>query len=61
MPNFFLCLPLISPIIAIDPTIDMGKTLINVTGSMVNAIVVDKSLNKMDLDKFKDLSAGTKE
>lgn len=53
--------PLISPILAIDPIIDMGRTLLNVTGSMVNAIVVDKSLNQIDMNKFKDLSSELKE
>lgn len=53
--------PLISPILAIDPIIDMGRTLLNVTGSMVNAIVVDKSLNQIDMNKFKDLTSELKE
>lgn len=44
----------ISPILAIDPVIDMGRTLINVTGSMVNTIVVDRRLGQMDMEKFKD-------
>lgn len=53
--------PVVSPILAIDPIIDMGRTLINVTGSMVNAIIVDRSLNQMDIKKFKDISAGKKQ
>lgn len=48
----------ISPVLAIDPIIDMGRTLINVTGSMTNAIIVDRTLNQMDMKHFKDLSAG---
>lgn len=48
--------PVISPILAIDPIIDMGRTLINVTGSMVNAIVVDRALGQMDMEQFKDMS-----
>lgn len=53
--------PMISPILAVDPIIDMGRTLLNVTGSMVNALVVDKSLNQLDINKFKDLSTELKE
>lgn len=48
----------ISPILAIDPIIDMGRTLINVTGSMTNAIIVDRTLDQMNMEHFKDLSAG---
>ena len=29
----------ISPVLAIDPIIDMGRTMLNVSGSMTNAIV----------------------
>lgn len=32
----------ISPILAIDPLIDMGRTCLNVSGSLTNALVVDK-------------------
>lgn len=48
----------ISPVLAIDPIIDMGRTLINVTGSMTNAIIVDRTLDQMNMEHFKDLSAG---
>lgn len=48
--------PVVSPILAIDPIIDMGRTLLNVTGSMVNAIVVDRTLGQMDMERFKDMS-----
>ena len=50
--------PAISPILAIDPIIDMGRTLINVTGSMTNAIMVDRTLGQMDMEYFKDMSVG---
>ena len=43
----------VSPILAIDPIIDMGRTLINVTGSMVNAIIVDRTLGQMDMEHFR--------
>ncbi|MGL4382195.1 MAG: cation:dicarboxylate symporter family transporter, partial [Bacilli bacterium] len=43
----------ISPILAIDPLIDMGRTLINVTGGLTNAMVVDKQLKQMDMEAYK--------
>lgn len=51
--------PAISPILAIDPIVDMGRTLINVTGSITNAIIVDRTLGQMDMEHFKDMEAGT--
>lgn len=48
--------PLISPILAIDPIIDMGRTLINVTGALTNAMIVDKTLGQVDMNKFRDMS-----
>lgn len=48
--------PLISPILAIDPLIDMGRTLLNVTGSMVNAIMVDKSLGLFNQGMYDDMN-----
>lgn len=48
--------PLVSPILAIDPIIDMGRTLLNVTGSMTNALIVDKTLGQLDMDHYKDMS-----
>ena len=48
--------PTISPILAIDPIIDMGRTLLNVTGSMTNAIIVDNSLGQFNMEQFKDMS-----
>ena len=44
--------PLVSPILAIDPLIDMGRTLINVTGAMVNSITVDKLMGTFDYDAY---------
>lgn len=51
--------PVVSPILAIDPIVDMGRTLINVTGSMVNAVIVDRTLGQMDMEHFKNMQAGT--
>lgn len=42
----------ISPILAIDPLIDMGRTLLNVSGSMANSIVVDQILKNLDVDEY---------
>lgn len=44
----------ITPILAIDPIIDMARTLLNVTGSLTNAIMVDRQLKLMDMDIFHD-------
>ena len=38
--------PLIGAIIAIDPILDMGRTFLNVSGTMVSAITVGKSLER---------------
>ncbi len=48
--------PSISPILAIDPIIDMGRTLLNVTGSMTNALIVDKTLGQLNMEHYKDMS-----
>lgn len=48
--------PLISPVLAIDPLIDMGRTFLNVTGAMVNALIVDKRLGLLDTEKYNDPS-----
>lgn len=42
----------IGAVFGIDPIIDMGRTMLNVTGSMVSAVVVDKWEGNMDMDKF---------
>lgn len=44
----------ISPVLAIDPIIDMGRTMLNVSGSMTNAIVVDKIMGTFDEEAFKE-------
>ena len=50
--------PLISPILAIDPIIDMGRSCLNVTGSMVNSLIVDKRLGLLDRDGYNDPARG---
>ena len=44
----------ITPILAIDPIIDMMRTLLNVAGSLTNSIMVDRQLGLMDMNKFND-------
>ena len=38
--------PLLGAIIAIDPILDMGRTMLNVNGTLLSALVVGKSLDK---------------
>ncbi len=45
--------PLAGGILAIDPILDMGRTMLNVNGSTTTAVVVGKSLNKLDKETFK--------
>lgn len=39
----------INPILAVDPILDMGRTCLNVSGAMVNSLVVDKFLVKSEI------------
>ena len=47
---------MVSPILAIDPLIDMGRTWLNVTGSIVNALIVDKRVGTFDAKAYQDMS-----
>ena len=42
----------ISPVLAIDPIIDMGRTMLNVSGAMTNAIVIDKAMGTLKQDEY---------
>ena len=44
---------LIGPILAIDPLIDMSRTMLNVAGSVVNALVIDKHLGTFNAEAYK--------
>ena len=44
--------PLAAGILAIDPILDMGRTMLNVNGTSVTSITVAKSLGKLDKDIF---------
>ncbi len=46
--------PLVGAIIAVDPIIDMGRTMLNVSGGMTTAITVGKSLDKVDVVTFNE-------
>lgn len=41
-------------IIAIDPILDMGRTMLNVNGTMVTAVAVGKGFNKIDKEKLNE-------
>lgn len=47
---------LINPILGIDPIVDMPRTMLNVIGAVTNAIMVDKSLGKLNIDMYNDMS-----
>lgn len=44
--------PLAGGILAIDPILDMGRTMINVSGASVTSIAVGNSLGKIDKDVY---------
>ena len=44
--------PVAGGIIAIDPILDMGRTMLNVNGTMVTAVAVGKSFNKVDKEIY---------
>ncbi len=46
--------PLAGGILAIDPILDMGRTMLNVNGTMVTATVVATSLGELDKEKYNE-------
>lgn len=50
---------LINPILAIDPIIDMPRTMLNVTGAVTNALMVDKSLGSLNHEVYQNMEAGS--
>lgn len=42
----------IGAIFGVDPIVDMGRTMLNVSGSMVSALVVDKWEGHIDMEKY---------
>ena len=47
---------LIGPILAIDPLIDMARTMLNVSGSVTNALIIDKSLGNLDENIYNEIN-----
>ena len=45
---------LIGMVLAIDPIIDMARTLTNVSGTMTAAIATDREMGTMDMTVFND-------
>lgn len=45
-------IPHIGAVFGVDPIVDMGRTMLNVTGSMLSAVVVDKWDGHFDQDQF---------
>jgi uncharacterized protein len=45
--------PLLGGILAIDPILDMGRTMLNVNGSMASTVAVANSFNEIDKDSIK--------
>ena len=52
---------MVSPILAIDPIIDMPRTMLNVTGSLTNALVVDKHMESLNMTAYNDMSLNQQE
>ena len=46
--------PLVGGIIAIDPILDMGRTMLNVNGTMVTAVTVANSFGDIDKENFNE-------
>lgn len=49
----------IGAIFGVDPIVDMGRTMLNVCGSMVSAVVVDRWEGNHDIDKFNEDNSKT--
>lgn len=49
--------PLIGMVLAIDPIIDMARTLANVSGTMTVAVATDREMGTMDMQIFNDPNA----
>ncbi|AHF06355.1 L-cystine transporter [Desulfitobacterium metallireducens] len=50
---------LVGLLIAIEPLIDMARTALNVSDSMVTGLVSSKVLHELDKDKYNDRNAGS--
>ena len=50
--------PLIGIVLAIDPIIDMARTVTNVSGTMTAAVATDREIGTMNMSVFNDPNAG---
>lgn len=53
--------PLIGMVLAIDPMIDMARTMTNISGAMTSAVVTDKELGLLDKELYRDPTATLEE
>ena len=42
----------IAAVFGVDPILDMGRTMLNVTGAMLSATIIDKSEGRLDIAKY---------
>lgn len=49
--------PLIGMVLAIDPMIDMGRTMTNISGALTASVVTDKELGLLNQERFQDPNA----
>lgn len=49
---------LIGMVLAVDPIVDMARTMTNVSGAMASAVATDRELGTMDMAVFNDPDAG---
>lgn len=52
---------MVSPILAVDPIIDMPRTMLNVTGSITNSLVVDKKMGTLNIDNYNNMNLDFKD
>lgn len=52
---------LVGLLIAIEPLIDMGRTLVNVSDSMVAGLISSKLMDELDMEKYNSAMAETEE
>lgn len=51
---------MVSPILAVDPIIDMPRTMLNVSGSLTNALIVDKKMGSLNMKEYQDMTLDLK-
>ncbi|BAK81382.1 cation:dicarboxylate symporter family transporter [Candidatus Arthromitus sp. SFB-rat-Yit] len=48
---------LTSPILAVDPILDMARTMLNINAVLTTSLIVDKKLKQVDMNKFDDMNS----